>query len=256
MIRGSFAVDEALPGFQKAFDMAIVQRAIERAYPGAGSVQDCAIERFRYRAGSRATFQYLVKYPGRETWVTGTLWPGAKARKAFDKSDMRDDLGHDPELGMLLEKFPRDAKLPCLSRFVSEAGSMIAHALRQDVQVDASDIKLVRYRPHVGCVFKLCANMGGSPCNLYVKFYADENIEGVFKTLSAVPVGEYYDLLRPLAMSPEHRFVIWPELPGVSLGQMIGAAGNDSSIECAAMALAEFHRARPSQPMPKKRGGS
>jgi hypothetical protein len=176
-------------------------------------------------------------------WVTGTMWPGLRGLKKFEREQNQQWLGYSHDIGMLFEAFPHDSKLCHVDEFIADAGAVIGSILECKVDVPVSVVEPVRYRPHVGCVFKLEAQIHGSSRTMFVKHYADEDVSAVSEKLRLLPDGMDFRLLRPLGWSEQKRIVIWPGLDGVSLADAIREGNFEDMAVAASQGLAEFHGA-------------
>ena len=95
-------------------------------------VEDCRLERVRYRAGEKATLSYVlnVAIPGNRRinlQVTGYLYQGGKARRLHRR--LNGNAWYDADLGLLLQCFPQDFRIPHLAKLTQSPPGWIGENL-------------------------------------------------------------------------------------------------------------------------------
>ena len=242
--------DETLHGFVQAFDMNFMRDALELHMPTLGSIASCRIERFRYRKQNRATFLYEIETSTGRNWVTGSLYKGRKAKRSFEEAHENRNVSYVPELDMLLEQFPQDRKLGYVSELMRVNNEALLQALvpffGSGWRLSIIEIVPVRYRPRIAAVFKVAVSAIKEEKtafhNFYVKIYAEDDIIKQFPNLSQNRDGLNFALLRPVAVIPQANAIIWPEVKGQSLADVLPNSGNREYFFKAATALSEFHQ--------------
>ena len=128
--------DPAFPGLVVASDPETM-RGVFADYlrplrGGTFRVTDCRLSRVRYRRGARCVLQYTLRLADSDTgrertqWVTGVMYAKDRIRRKWEKlqASYRREIPNDssafepftfiPDLGMLVEVFSYDRRLPTL----------------------------------------------------------------------------------------------------------------------------------------------
>lgn len=261
--------DPALPHVSRALDPMAMADVISRSLSRRGDVrlESCAIDRVRYRPGSRAVVQYAVQVEGGpagergDTWVTALLYPPARAEQVWGKLARKAGwvtegfVGFDPELSLILQRFPFDRRLPSLPDLMRPA------------QMDLSDggrrgwvAHPVRYRAGLGCAVRWDTPGAAGPAR-YVKVYRDDQGRSTDRTLRALrdrrrtaDPSEGFDVPAPVAYLEDHRALVQEAVSGRSLADVVTRDDDpEPVVRRVACALAAWH-AEPPVPASRTRG--
>jgi len=217
--------DEALPGLGTAWDaekMLRVFAASLRTRDGEPvRVRDCKIDRFRYRARTRAIVLYEVAVEPAppvhlanergNAWVTAAMYADGRAHAAYRKtrrmiesqrqSITAGDLApvaYVGELDMYVQIFPVDRYLPALAELAVAVPADLRGAMGTclgvgDWRLGDVEIRTVRYRPFQGMTLRYDVDAvdRGSSREIHRRFYA--------KTYRGDEGCQTYDLLGRLA---------------------------------------------------------
>lgn len=161
--------DGAMPGFAAALDIAAMSRILDRyLFDGAGSCRKLSLVRFRHRPSKRLIAVYNVDAMTRtgdraRLIVTVRLRPERTAHKSSSNVEERTADGwasvvRVPDLGMTLEVFPRDGRLPHLARYADlRSGVLLSLLQRADIPTGGSrasiELEPIRYRPGLSATF-------------------------------------------------------------------------------------------------------
>ncbi|HZB09201.1 MAG TPA: aminoglycoside phosphotransferase family protein [Rubrobacter sp.] len=279
---GSFPADPAFPQLKIATDPALMKQTFRtHLRPVGGKVYDieaCRFIRLRYRQGSRCFLLYTLRLvepdTGRErdVQVTGLIYAQKnKAEQTWRKLQATDPhqeipdgwltfepVSFVPELGMLVQVFPYDHRLPALP--VLAAGQppelepvLLGRFGPGDWRIGAWNVEPVRYRDQ-GAVLRYTAKArnaatgGRREKSFYVKVYRHEEGEQTYQTLLALwrrasANGEGFSVVRPLAYLSELRALILEEAPGTPLDQiLLRERDTTGAVRRVAQALAAFNQ--------------
>ena len=165
-----FAHDPALPGLAQSLDARLVCRRVgEQLYAATGGRLDCSrvtVERLRYRPGDRAIVLYAAHlYDAAhcrpwQTWFSGSLYRGGKARRLAGRADGAAAGGCslppallDPATDMLVQFYPHDRRLPALRRLLESDARTLA-GLVGSRSARSRRLTPVRYRPGIGATLR------------------------------------------------------------------------------------------------------
>ncbi|MDH3745005.1 MAG: phosphotransferase [Acidobacteriota bacterium] len=181
MISETLPLDPALPSLQAAWDPERMTPVFRSGLRCLGSraveIVGSRIERFRYRRGERAILLYSLSVrhlsggPVTEQWLTGSLYPGNRARRLFQR--MRREyagrepgeesffgpIHHIPSLEMVLQAYPFDRYLPALPALVSDPWAAMEQVGAGGWRPEEARVSLLRYRPFQGAA--LCCDFAG-----------------------------------------------------------------------------------------------
>jgi hypothetical protein len=282
MSRDAFPSDPALPQLVIASDPELMREIFRRHLRPLTAkgydIQECVLSRVRYRRPARCVLQYTLRLvePGtgldRSQWVSGHLYgedraaqisqrlraadPGQESAKAFLTFD---PVSFIPDLGMLVQVFPYDRRLPTLPFLMAGPSPdldpvLLAQFGPGDWHTEAWTIEPVRYRAELGAVlrYRVCASDTGTGRRetrcVYVKVYRDDKGETTYPVLQALwgraQAGEEgFTVGRPLAYLSGLRALLQEEAPGSSLQEFL-LQGHDpvSTMRNVAQALAAFNQ--------------
>ena len=278
----SFLADPALPQLEVASDPESMKETFRiHLRPLAGKVydiEDCRLSRIRYRQGSRCFLQYTLRLvePGtgreRNLKVTGIVYAEKnRAERTWRKLRATDPgqkipepwltfepVSFVPELGMLVQVFPFDRRLPSLPLLAAGPPPgleplLLARFGSSDWRIEAWNIEPVRYREQLGAVLRYTAQArnaatdGRREKRFYVKVYRDERGEQTYQVLRALwskaGAREAFTVVRPVAYLSDLRTLILEEAPGTSLEEiLLRARGTTGSARRVARALADFNQ--------------
>jgi hypothetical protein len=255
----AFPADPGLPEFAVACDPRRMAELLRRHLrPRAGArIDGCTLEEFRHRPEKRSVLRYRLAVSGapeRQSWVTGALYrpergPG-RARALAEKMAAApaagsaldgpfDPVAFLPEVGMVVQVYPFDRRLPALPLLADGPTPELAAMLARAAGVERSDAhrwssQRVRYRPELCAVFRYSLAAGGGVHRFYVKLYSEggaapsERRDGGRIGPFAVPrvVAELPELgalaLSEVAGTPLDRLLV--EGDGVRAARVVGAA--------------------------------
>jgi hypothetical protein len=280
---GSFAADPSFPQLEIATDPALMKETFRTHLRPVGGkvyhIEDCRLVRLRYRQDSRCFLLYTLRLvepdTGRErdVQVTGIIYAQKdKAEQAWRKLKATDPqqeipdgwltfepVSFVPELGMLVQVFPYDRRLPTLPLVMAGPPSELEPVLvgrlgAGDWRVQAWNIEPVRYREQGGAVLRYSAKArnsatgGTTEKRFYAKVYRHEKGEQTYQTLRTLwrrtsANGEGFSVVRPLAYLSDLRALIIEEAPGTPLDQILLRDGDTTGAVCTvAQALAAFNQ--------------
>lgn len=257
--------DSKLRGLAVAIDSDRVAPRLGAALRAAGvrhlEVTRCAVERLRYRRGTRALVLYAVELRDHRdgslhpVWVGGSLLPGDRAARLARRAGRErgaepgastTDLGtlHDPELDLLWQFFPTDRHLPHL-RAVAFPTRAVRAALLAPTFADAAvDITCTRYRPGIGAALRAVDRHRGA---LYLKVYpAGASVAVMARAASLARTGGPHDtptLVLPRWHAESVSALAVPAARGRSLDALVADPAADVGVAArrAADALHRFH---------------
>lgn len=245
MSAAAFPVDPRLPEFATACDLPRMTELLRRHLrPRNGAqIEGCSLEEFRYRPEKRSILRYRAYMSGAEEpfWVTGALYhpgrsPGRARVLADEMTAASASGGWDrpfepvaflPEIGMVLQVYPFDRRLPALRLLAEGPTPELAARLAEAAGIGASRPKqwtseLVRYRPEQCAVFRYTLCAGGSSHRFYVKLYSKSEDLAVHRSLSVLNGRtEGFAVPRVVADLSELRVLALGEVPGTPLDRLL-----------------------------------
>src|ERR671921_2583377 len=241
-------------------------------------VRDCRLSRIRYRRGERCVLQYTLRLAEADTeseriqWVTGVMYADDKTRRKWEKLRVSypketsriistfEPFSFMPELGMLVQVFPYDRRLPTLPRLIAEPlpeleSPLLARFGPGDWRTEVWNVEPVRYRAGLGAALRLTVQGQDDATgrrierHFYAKVYRDEGqgqqTHQVLRELwkQARANGEGFTVVRPLAYLSELRALILEEAPGRTLEEILLGDGDPiGALRRVARALAAFNQ--------------
>jgi hypothetical protein len=280
---GSFAADPAFPQLKIATDPALMKQTFRTHLRPVGGkvydIQDCRFIRLRYRQDSRCFLLYTLRLVEpdtdreRDVQVTGIIYAQKdKAEQAWRKlqaTDPRQEIpdawltfepvSFVPELGMLVQVFPYDRRLPTLPLLAAGPPPELEPVLLGrfgpgEWRVQAWNVEPVRYREQGGAVLRYTAKgrnaaTGGTrEKSFYAKVYRHDKGEQTYQALQALwrrtsANGEGFTVVRPLAYLSDLRALILEEAPGTPLDEiLLGESDPSEAVRRVAQALAAFNQ--------------
>lgn len=260
--------DPALPHLAEALDPVAMLTLFRRDLAPAGGfgIEDCRVDRIRYRRCERAIVQYTVRLVAPsggegEQWITALLYPRERASQVWgklqrsvpaiaDAGALLPPVAFAPDSGLILQAFPVDRWLPSLPTLVNPG--RLASELTQPwgPAPGVLTAEAVRYRAGLGCALRwhLKARWNRSDTR-YVKAYPDHQGAWTHRALLAVGTalgGRGFSVPEPVAYLEDHRALIQEEVAGTSLTDVVLAKDDAAAlVDRVAEALATFHREAP-----------
>jgi streptomycin 6-kinase len=279
---GSFLADPAFPQLKIATDPGLMKETFRTYLRPVGSkiydIEDCRFIRLRYRRGSRCFLLYTLRLVERDTdrerdvQVTGLIYAQKdKAEQAWRKlkaTNPRQEIPDGwltfepvsfvPELGMLVQVFPYDRRLPNLPLVMAgpppELEPMLLGRFGPgDWRLEAWDIEPVRYREQGGAVLRYRAKARNAATGVrierrfYAKVYRHEKGEQTYQALRALWSQDGarggFSVVRPLAYLSDLRALILEEAPGSPLDEiLLRKSDTTEAVRRVAQALAAFNQ--------------
>jgi hypothetical protein len=274
--------DPSFPQLQVAGDpesmRVVFQEHLRPLNNKAYHVRDCRLSRVRYRRGERCVLQYTLRLAEADTgserilWVTGVMYADDKTRRKWEMlrvSYPKDDselistfepFSFIPELGMLVQVFPYDRRLPTLPLLIAEPlpelkRPLLARFGPGNWRTEVWNVEPVRYRAGLGAALRLTVQGHDDATGrrrerrFYAKVYRDEGqgqqTHQVLRELwkQARANGEGFTVARPLAYLSGLRTLLQEEAPGTSLEEILLGDGDTTGAVCTvAQALAAFNQ--------------
>ena len=245
--------DPSFPQLQVAGDpesmRGVFQRHLRPLNNKAYQVRDCRLSRIRYRRGERCVLQYTLRLAEADTgseriqWVTGVMYADDKTRRKWEKLRVSypkdvseiistfEPFSFIPELGMLVQVFPYDRRLPTLPLLIAEPLPelklpLLARFGPGTWRTDVWNVEPVRYRAGLGAALRLTVQGQDDATGrrierrFYAKVYRDEGqgqqTHQVLRELwkQARANGEGFTVARPLAYLSGLRTLLQEEAPG------------------------------------------
>jgi hypothetical protein len=209
----------------------------------------------------------------RDVQVTGIIYAQKnKAEQAWRKlqaTDPRQEIPDSwltfepvsfvPELGMLVQVFPYDRRLPTLPLVMAGPPPELEPVLLDrfgagEWRLEACNVEPVRYREQGGAVLRYgakarnAATGGRREKSFYAKVYRHEKGEQTYQALRTLwsrtsANGEGFTVVRPLAYLSELRALILEEAPGRTLEEiLLGDGDTTGALRRVARALAAFNQ--------------
>jgi hypothetical protein len=274
--------DPSFPQLQVAGDpesmRVVFQKHLRPLNNKAYHVRDCRLSRIRYRRGDRCVLQYTLHLAEADTgseqiqWVTGVMYADDKTRRKWEKLRVSypkdvseiistfEPFSFIPELGMLVQVFPYDRRLPTLPLLIAEPLPelklpLLARFGPGNWRTEVWNVEPVRYRAGLGAALRLTvqghddATGRRSERRFYAKVYRDEGqgqqTHQVLRELwkQARANGEGFTVARPLAYLSGLRTLLQEEAPGTSLEEiLLGDGDTTAALHRVAQALAAFNQ--------------
>jgi streptomycin 6-kinase len=272
--------DPVFPGLGVAIDPELM-RGVFANYlrplrGGTYRVTDCRLFRVRYRRGTGCVLQYTLRLADSDTgderiqWVTGVMYAKDRTRRVWEKlqasyrrevpdgSSAFEPFTFIADLGMLMEVFPYDRRLPTLTLVMAGPPPELEHPLLAsfgpgDWQTEAWKVELIRYRAELAATLRFTVQarddtVGRTDARrFYAKVYRDEGGERTYRALQALRSradedNEKFTVAAPIAYLSELKVLLQEETLGTSLQEMIVQEGDASpAVRKAAEALAALH---------------
>jgi hypothetical protein len=241
-------------------------------------VRDCRLSRVRYRRGARCVLQYTLRLAEADTgseriqWVTGVMYADDKTPRKWEKLRVSypkeiseiistfEPFSFIPDLGMLVQVFPYDRRLPTLPLLIAEPLPelklpLLAQFGPGNWRTEVWNVEPVRYRAGLGAALRLTvqgqddATARRIERRFYAKVYRDEGqgqqTHQVLRALwkQARANGEGFTVARPLAYLSGLRTLLQEEAPGTPLEEiLLGDRDTTEAARRVAQALAAFNQ--------------
>jgi hypothetical protein len=277
--------DPSFPQLQVAGDpesmRVLFQKHLRPLNNKAYQVQDCQLSRIRYRRGERCVLQYTLRLAEADTgseriqWVTGVMYADDKTRRKWEKlrvSSPKDvseiistfePFSFIPDLGMLVQVFPYDRRLPTLPLLIAEPlpeleAPLLARFGSGNWRTEVWNVEPVRYRAGLGAALRLTVQGQDDATGrrmekrFYAKVYRDEGQgQQTYQVLRALQKhartnGEGFTVARPLAYLSGLQTLLQEEAPGTPLDEiLLGDGDTTAAVRRVAQALAAFNQGDP-----------
>ena len=268
MSAAAFPVDPALPELAVACDPRRMTELLRRRLRprGGAAIEGCALEELRPRADRRTVLRYRLTVSGAARphwWLTGLLYGGraTPGRAAAVAEKLRaaapapaeiaweqpfESVALVPEVGMVVQAFPFDRRLPALARLSEGPTPELAALLCARAGLPAAGVEgwrseLVRHRPQRCAVLRWTLGDGGGARRFYVKLHAKDADLAAARDLPARAGG--FAVARPLLELADRRLVAYAEAPGTPFDRIVlSGAGVAAAARVVGGALAALHR--------------
>lgn len=271
-------LDVDLPGLQAAWDPTHMRNLFEGVLRPRGGARfdivDCRLSGFRYRQGTRAIILYALRLRGEvggptvEQWITGTIYPGKRAKRRYRRITTEVEqmslpsslpfapVDFVPELNMLVQLFPVDRYLPTLPALAAGPPPELEAKLLETFgpgrwQVKCRNVAPVRYRASFGATLRYTLEAQETVTgrrlskSFYAKVYRDSGMQ-TYKLLSSVAqqtASGDFDAVRPLVYLNDLRTVVLHAAPGKSLDlALLDGRPVAEASALVASALASMHQ--------------
>ena len=274
--------DPSFPQLQVAGDpesmRGVFQKHLRPLNNKAYHVRDCRLSRVRYRRGARCVLQYTLRLAEADTgseriqWVTGVMYADGKTRRKWEKLRVSyprefsetistfEPFSFIPDLGMLVQVFPYDRRLPTLPLLIAEPLPEVKLPLLAQFgpgnwRTEEWNVEPVRYRAGLGAALRLTVQGQDDATGrrierrFYAKVYRDEgkgqHTHQVLRALwkQARADGESFTVARPLAYLSGLRTLLQEEAPGTPLDEiLLGDRDTTGAARRVAQALAAFNQ--------------
>ena len=274
--------DPSFPQLQVAGDpesmRVLFQKHLRPLNNKAYQVRDCRLSRIRYRRGERCVLQYTLRLAEADTgseriqWVTGVMYADDKTRRKWEKlrvsypKDFSEIISNFepfsfiPELGMLVQVFPYDRRLPTLPLLIAEPlpeleSPLLARFGPGNWRTEVWNVEPVRYRAGLGAALRLTVQGQDDATGrrmekrFYAKVYRDEGQgQQTYQVLRALQKhartnGEGFTVARPLAYLSGLQTLLQEEAPGTPLDEiLLGDGDTTAAVRRVARALAAFNQ--------------
>lgn len=261
--------DPVMAGFAAALDpFEFGLHFGEAIEPADLELNSCTLDRFRYRRGERLVVVYRVEATNRLTGCTRSMIvagrihadrsPSLRSVKAATDHDLS-RIASLPALGMRIEIFPRDRRLPGLSAYVDELSSprvsRLVHAATGWLPGHGDEIAVdpVRYRPGIAATLRYRSRSQGPLSASRQCFVKLSSQEGVIAPPCPAAIfnravegdNQSIRLSAPVFREPEAGVAAYAAAPGCSLRQIVrNQIRFKPLVQAAGEALARFHMAR------------
>ena len=266
----------ALPHLKTATDAGLMREIFRkhlRPVPGnAWEIRSCEVSRVRAHPGESAVILYILRIADsqngqeREQWVTGELDPAAHnelswgelhaaARSRNSKAvDTFDPVSFIDELGMLVEVYPFDRRLPGLADLVAgpppELEPVLLASLGPGQWTAEWTVETVRYHALLRStllyrVHAQEAESGRVECKrFYVKVYRGEKGEDMRRALEGRSrQANGFAIPALLAYLPDLGALVLEEARGTSLRKLVSAGDHtEAMLSHVGRAMASFHQ--------------
>jgi hypothetical protein len=266
----------ALPQLKTATDTGLMLEIFRkhlRSVPGkAWDIRNCEISRVRAHPGESAVILYILRIADsqngqeRDQWVTGELDPAAhnelswaerqsaawsRNSKAFDTFD---PVSFIDELGMLVQVYPFDRRLPGLADLVAgpppELEPLLLASLGPGQWKAEWTVKTVRYHALLRSTLLYSvqaqeAESGRVECKrFYVKVYRGDEGEDMRRVLEGGSrQANGFAIPALLAYLPHLGALVLEEAQGTSLRKLVSAGNHtEAMVSHVGLALASFHQ--------------
>jgi hypothetical protein len=274
--------DPSFPQLQVAGDpesmRGVFQRHLRPLNNKAYQVRDCRLSRIRYRRGERCVLQYTLRLAEADTgseriqWVTGVMYADDKTRRKWEKLRVSypkqisgiistfEPFSFIPDLGMLVQVFPYDRRLPTLPLLIAEPlpeleSPLLARFGSGNWRTEVWNVEPVRYRAGLGAALRLTVQGQDDATGrrmekrFYAKVYRDEGQgQQTYQVLRALQKhartnGEGFTVARPLAYLSGLQTLLQEEAPGTPLDEiLLGDGDTTAEVRRVARALAAFNQ--------------
>ena len=274
--------DPSFPQLQEAGDPEIMrgifQKHLRPLNNKAYHVRDCRLSRVRYRRGARCVLQYTLRLAEADTgserilWVTGVMYADDKTRRKWEKLRVSypmeiseiistfEPFSFIADLGMLVQVFPYDRRLPTLPLLIAEPLPELESLFLDQFgpgnwRTEVWNVEPVRYRAGLGAALRLTVQGQDDATGrrmerrFYAKVYRDEGQgQQTHKVLRALQKqartnGEGFTVARPLAYLSGLRTLLQEEAPGTPLDEiLLGESDPTEAVRRVAKALAAFNQ--------------
>ena len=274
--------DPSFPQLQVAGDpeamRGVFQEHLRPLNNKAYHVRDCRLSRTRYRRGNRCVLQYSLRLAEADTgseqiqWVTGVMYADDKTRRKWEKlrvsfpkdiseiNSTFEPFSFIPDLGMLVQVFPYDRRLPTLPLLIAEPlpeleSPLLARFGPGSWRTEVWNVEPVRYRAELGAALRLTVQGQDDATGkrierrFYAKVYRDEGqgqqTHKVLRELwsQAGANGEGFSVVRPVTYLSDFRALILEEAPGMTLEEiLLGHSDTNQAVPRVAQALAAFNQ--------------
>src|SRR5215203_1296413 len=274
--------DPSFPQLQVAGDpesmRVLFQKHLRPLKNKAYQVRDCRLSRIRYRRGERCVLQYTLRLAEADTgseriqWVTGVMYADDKTRRKWEKLRVSypketsriistfEPFSFIPDLGMLVQVFPYDRRLPTLPLLIAEPvpeleSPLLARFGPGNWRTEVWNVEPVRYRAGLGAALRLTVQGQDDATGrrmerrFYAKVYRDEGQgQQTYQVLRALHMharsnGEGFTVARPLAYLSGLRTLLQEEAPGTPLDEiLLGEGDTTGAVRRVARALAAFNQ--------------
>lgn len=280
-VHASLPADNQLAGISVSAnpdEMANILRAELRPLHGMSlSIEHCNIARIRYRPGLRMHVLYelsltdkITGHP-RKIWASGSLYAANRSLELFKKLRMRfkapargdwrtfEPVHHLPQLGMFIQIFPFDRRLPKLATLLFDGRFNLGESLSDELGSDeyrnqAFVIEPVRYRAGLGAaLIATPVNENARNCvelskKIYLKMYRDRRgaeTYPIHKRLSDRTKDESFTVAEPLAYVNSLETLCEKPVAGSSLHEhLINHENVDELCRRSARALVDFQNTK------------
>lgn len=260
-----------------------MQAALSSPLRDSATIRSCTLLDHRQRDGQRGAAQYEVEIEGPDFGAVSRLLVstlslgGPRTRRLWRQITEMDlppvvpgtslrPFAYDPNLDVLFQVFPYDARLPALRELVPTPSSDFVNALQSERQIQLEGPgswrgEMIRYRPDMRATVRLDfienerSTTPGVACGFAKVFRDSEQAQrafvlqdGVFRSLGS---GEsQLHVARPVPLAPGYNTLLTSAVSGVPLDRVL-KRGNDpfSPLRAAAQAIAVLHNLRTPAPL-------